>query len=83
MIPNCHPSHPARKSEGLTMVQIDGLISSRLASKVERVKSWCATCPKVAECRKQGTWIDAEGRRQFGEGIFGGLTQSERKAVGF
>jgi hypothetical protein len=83
MIPNCHPEHPARKAEGLTIVQIDGLVSSSLASKVERVKGWCEACPGRMACRRQGTWINEDGKRVFGEGIFGGLTQAERKAAGF
>lgn len=83
MIPNCHPEHPSRKAEGLTLVMIDSLVSSTLASKVERVKGWCADCPIKAKCRKQGTWINEDGKRVFGEGIFGGLTQAERKAQGF
>jgi Transcription factor WhiB len=83
VIPNCHPSHPARKAEGMDLPMIEALVYSNLASKVERVKSWCESCPKRAECRRQGTWINEDGKRVFGEGIFGGLTQAERKAAGF
>lgn len=83
MIGNCHPTHPARMAEGLDIRAIDGLVSSTLASKVERVKGWCESCPIKSECRKQGTWINEDNKRVFGEGIFGGLTQAERKVAGF
>jgi len=74
IVGNCHPT-----VTGLSIEATDKMIFSNLASKVATVKEWCRECPISRECAVQGFWTNEDGKRQALPGIFGGLTEAERK----
>lgn len=75
--PPCHPV-----TNGMAQADIDKLLYSELPSKVERVKrEWCANCAIVSECHAQGFWVNEDNKRIALPGIFGGMTEKERKAL--
>jgi hypothetical protein len=67
------------ESNGLTQQQIDKLIFSTTKTKTDKVKEWCAVCPATAECLASAIWYNLEGELKHTEGVFGGLTQEERR----
>lgn len=73
---NCTP-----QATGLTQSKIDNLVFSVIKNKQDIVKGWCATCSITDECLAQGSYYNVEGTRVLAEGIFGGLSQNERRAI--
>lgn len=78
ILTNCSPERT-----GLTIEQVDKMLHSEKASKQAEVKSWCASCPLDIKraCLAQGFWTNDDNKRVALPGIFGGLTEKERKAM--
>lgn len=76
-LPPCSP-----ESTGLDIQAIDKWRMSGMERKIAGFKALCADCPISADCLRQGQFVNMDNDRVYLDGIFGGLTQSERKGLG-
>lgn len=67
---------------GMKIEKIDKWRMSGMERKQAEFKALCAECPAQVECAKQGQWTNLDGERVYLDGIFGGLTDNERKVMG-
>lgn len=75
--PLCHPS-----VLGMDIEKIDKWRMSGMERKIAEFKALCVECPISADCMRQGQFVNMDNDRVYLDGIFGGLTQSERKGLG-
>lgn len=75
------PCSPA--SSGLTIVEIDKMRTSGMTRKQDEFREFCAECPADVKraCLAQGFWTNEDNKRIVLEGIFGGLTDTERRSM--
>jgi hypothetical protein len=77
LTPNCHPV-----ILDLDINFIDKWRMSGMERKQAEFKALCADCPVQGDCMKQGQYVNMDNERMYLDGIFGGMTQNERKALG-
>ncbi len=70
------------ESLSLPIEAIDKWRMSTMERKQQEFKALCAECPVQVDCLRQGQWVNMDNDRVYLDGIFGGLTQSERKGLG-